>query len=665
MALREPIGAERSVESYRRQLPTRWVIATLLVLGACGFALFFFFVGNLKLTQMNGLGLVSVLPVAAIAGVVLIALAFMGGLTLPRAYPAALGPLLVSLVICLDGITALAEPAPRFPTTYQIAGFVQYVSATGHTAPGLAAYFSWPGFFALISLVTGGAGTHTMLTLLKLWPTLINLLCLAPLFLLMRSLRVSWQAQWLAAFFFVVGNWVGQDYFSPQSFNYLLYLVFVAILVNWFIGADRIEPLRYFRTSQLAQAYRRRHRTVQSGELPSPPISAGQKAFLLALLIALFTVSTVSHQLTPFFLIGACAGLVIAQRCTLRGLPIILGVIFAGYFTFGAVGYWSGHLSNVFSGIGHLGLNVSSGVNGRLQGSTPTHLIALHAKVVVAAVILGLAGLGLLRRRAVGISDRVLLVLLVIPVVLVGVASYGGEIILRTYLFMLPAACVLAALLFFPHRHHVRPNWRLLTVLAGCAVVLPVSFYVARYGNDAFEQVPPGELAASNWVYAHDAQGARLLWLSTDPATDVTPQMPWAYRDLTKVEYVPTLAPRNPASVHGLVTSLFLAGPGSYLIADRTQIAATQQTASYAPDWGGRFRASMASVPVVRVVYANDSAVIYTLNWPSTARHRPLDVSTAATTPRRFSWTRAGLIVFWLLLALLAARSSPASGAPQ
>lgn len=114
VALREPIGAERSVESYRRQLPTRWVIATLLVLGACGFALFFFFVGNLKLTQMNGLGLVSVLPVAAIAGVVLIALAFMGGLTLPRAYPAALGPLLVSLVICLDGITALAEPAPRF-----------------------------------------------------------------------------------------------------------------------------------------------------------------------------------------------------------------------------------------------------------------------------------------------------------------------------------------------------------------------------------------------------------------------------------------------------------------------------------------------------------------------------------------------------------------------
>ena len=43
------------------------------------------------------------------------------------------------------------EPEPRFPTGYQIAGFVDYVSRTGHTAPGLAAYFSWPGFFAAVA----------------------------------------------------------------------------------------------------------------------------------------------------------------------------------------------------------------------------------------------------------------------------------------------------------------------------------------------------------------------------------------------------------------------------------------------------------------------------------------------------------------------------------
>jgi hypothetical protein len=244
----------------------------------------------------------------------------------------------------------------------------------------------------------------------------------------------------------------------------------------------------------------------------------------------------------------------------------------------------------------------------------------------------------------------------VVPIALVGVVSYGGEITLRTYLFMLPAACVLAALLFFPDPRPVRPSWRVLTVLAGCAVILPVSFFLARYGNEAFEQVPPGELAASNWVYAHDGKGVQLLWLSTDPVNDVTPQMPWSYRDLTKVKYIPSLAPRDPASVHGIVRSLVDAGPGSYLIADRTQIAALQQTSSYPTDWGSRFHASMLSTPDVRVAFANNSAVIYTVSRPAAVPRQSLGLSTTAVAPHRYTWTRLGLILFWLLLAMLVGR---------
>ncbi len=438
------------------------------------------------------------------------------------------------------------------PTAYQIAGLVHYVSTTGHTAPGLAAYFSWPGFFALIAFLTGGAGTEGLATLLKVWPTMIDLLCLVPLFLLMRNLRISWRAQWLAAFFFVVGNWVGQDYFSPQSFAFLLYLVFVAILVNWFVDLDRSQP-RLLRKWQEALPYRRSSSSPLSpGELSPRPAGSGQKAFLLVLLVAIFTVATVSHQLTPFFMIGACAGLVVVRRCTLSGLPILLGVILVGYFSFATVGYWSGHISNVFSGVGHLGLNLSTGVSGRLAGSTPTHLLALHARVAVPVAIIGLAGLGWLQRRGRGTSDRVLLVLLVVPVA----PDRSGELRRGDHAPDLPVHVagrvrarrpgLLSGLASRPVR--TGAPWR---SLAACAVVLPVAFVLARYGNEAFEQVPPGELAASNWVYAHDSHGVRLLWLSTDPANDVTPQMPWAYRDLTKVLYVPALAPRDPASVEG------------------------------------------------------------------------------------------------------------------
>jgi O-antigen/teichoic acid export membrane protein len=625
---------------------------------AAGFALFLACLRGIDVTRMNGLGLLSVLPAGAIAGVVLLALAFMLGLARSRAHPAALGAALAGLVICLDGVTAFIEPEPRFPTAYQIAGFVDYISRTGHTAPGLAAYFSWPGFLALVSFLAGAAGTHGLLPLMRVWPVAIDLLCLPPLFLITRSLRVSWRARWLAGFLFAVGNWVGQDYFSPQAFSYLLYLVFVGILVNWFIpagvsGAPRLFPAA--RLAWLARLHRRIFGPVRPGERPPQPARTGQKAFLLALLIAIFTVTTASHQLTPFFMIGACAVLVLVRRCTLTGLPILFGVILAGWISFAAVDYWSGHTSSVFGGVGDLGSNLTTSVGGRLAGASPIHLLALHARVGLAAVIVGLAGLGLLRRRRRGIDDRVLVALLCAPVIMIGLQGYGGEMALRIYLFMLPAACVLAAYCFFPGPQAGRAAWPTAAILALCAMVLPVTFFLARYGNEAFEQVPPGELAAANWVYAHDAPEVRLLWLSPEPATDNTPEMPWAYADLSQVDYLPELAPRAPANVGGLVSALRRAGPGSYLIMTQTQVAALQQTASYASDWQQRFNAAMTAAPGVQVALANRSAVIYTLHWPPGSR-RPPAVRAAGAAHPASAWNVAGVIAAWLLMALLAAR---------
>ena len=51
---------------------------------------------GIDLARMNGLGLLSVLPAGAIAGVILVALAFVLGLALPKAHPVGLGAVLVS-----------------------------------------------------------------------------------------------------------------------------------------------------------------------------------------------------------------------------------------------------------------------------------------------------------------------------------------------------------------------------------------------------------------------------------------------------------------------------------------------------------------------------------------------------------------------------------------
>jgi hypothetical protein len=637
--------------------PIRWPTvpaAAIGALGLAGFLLFFASLRHVHLSHMNGLGLLSVLPHGAVAGVVILALAFVLGIALPRPHPLGLAAGLVALVICLDGVTAFIEPQPRFPTAFQIAGFIQYISSTGHATPGLAAYFSWPGFFALVSMVTGAAGTHGLLGLMRVWPMLIDLACLPPFFLIMRNLRIPWRAQWVAGFLFTVGNWVGQDYLSPQSFNYVLYLVFLAILVNWFTQ-PRLSANPHVIVSGLTRLHRRIFGILRPGELAPRPASTGQRAFLLAVLIAIFAVSTVSHQLTPFYLVGAATALVLVRRSSLTGLPVLLGVILIGWVSFAAVDYWSGHMSNIFGGFGNLGGNLTSSVGGRLMGSTSVHLLTLHAREGVAAVIVGMAILGLLRRRRKGFDDRVLIALFCMPILSIGLQSYGGEMALRIYLFLLPAACILAGCFFFADPKAGRANWRAIPVLALCAAILPVAFILVRYGNDAFEQIPTGEVAASNWIYSHDAQGARIQWLSSSPTIDNTPEMPWSYQDINKVLYLPVQAPLHPANVSGLVRGLRNSGPGTYLIATRTQETYLEQAAGYPAGWGSHFNQLMRAEPGVRVAFTNSAATVYTVGWPPGAHPRPLPPNGGRGSPTTIV-SVLGLVLLFTLIAVLMAR---------
>ena len=222
--------------SFFDQAP-KWLSTMLIaVLGAAGVALFFGTVGSAtpRLSDMNGLGMISILPATTVAGIALLGMAFVLALGMSRPRPLLLGALVAAIVICLDGVTVVLEPDPRFPTAYWIAGFVDYIYRTGHSSPALSAYFSWPGFFEVVAFIEHVVGSTNLMPVLKFWPVTIDLLSLVPMGLIVKRLHATWRAKWLALFIFTVGNWVGQDYFSPQSFNYLLYLFFLALLITYF-----------------------------------------------------------------------------------------------------------------------------------------------------------------------------------------------------------------------------------------------------------------------------------------------------------------------------------------------------------------------------------------------------------------------------------------------
>ncbi len=353
-------------------------------------------------------------PAGALAGLCLLVLTFTLLLGFGKAWNLLLGSLLAGIGCCLLAVTGTAGPAPGPASS---------------------------GSFARLAAVTGLTGQG--------WPAGIDLACLAPLWLLMRGLPVSWRARWLAALLFTLGSLAGRDASLAQSAGLLLYLCFIAILVSWF------------------------------GPAPSGTASRPDRGVLLGVLIAIFAAAAVSSELTPVFMLAACTGLVLLRGCRPAGLPVLLGATVTGWLGFAAPG-----------GVDQLAGNLTA-VSDR-AGGTGQHWLALGWIVLIAVF----AGIGLLRcrqaspDRRVPAADRTLAVLAAAPLAVFALPGAGGD----TALFALPPAAILAALAFFPRQRAERR--RLATAAASVlAVGMCLLVLVARDGNEEHARTPAAELA--------------------------------------------------------------------------------------------------------------------------------------------------------------------------
>ncbi|MFH8345686.1 lipopolysaccharide biosynthesis protein [Streptomyces sp. NPDC018045] len=593
--------------------------------------------GDADLDRMGGLGLISVLPAATLLGAVLLVLAFASALWLSRPRRALLAAVLVLTVVALHALPAVLEAEPRFPTAWQHLGFLDYIGRTGSAVPDLDARWSWPGFFAAARFLAEACGVTDFTEVLRWWPLTIQLLYLAPVLLLLKSVRAGWRAKWSATWLFALCGWVGQDYFSPQGFTYLLYLVFVAILLVW------------FRDPRVLGGRRR------PGEAEVLPAGRGQRVALLAVLALLFLASVAGHQLTPFVMLGVLTFLVLVRRTSLYGLPLLFGVMVVVWVGFLAEPYWSGHFDELFGGVGGIGGNVSSSVTGRIGGGDSTHKLVLYARVALAGGVLALACWGVLRRRAAGFSERSLLVLTFVPFLAFGMQSYGGEMALRVFMFALPGACVLGALALFPRAAGTRRGLGPLAALL-TGVVLVTGFLVARWGNEPFERVRPGEVAAMDYVHAHDRPTVRVLWPTNDTVNDVTPAMPWGAKDMERVQYVPVLAPRDPVLTDAVVDALRDAGPHSYFMLNRGQAESLRLGSGYAATWEQRLRTALDQRPELRRVMSNEHAALYELRQQPAGPVAEPDPGPVGPRITWTPWSVIGALAAGALILLLAAR---------
>ncbi len=588
------------------------VAPLLLTISAAG--LWLTSLTRIRLREMNDLGLVSVLPVSFFAALILLTLGFVLSLRQPQKFKQLHLAPIVLLVFILFGTTAVVENMPRFVTAWTHLGFAEYISRTGETATGLDARFSWPIFFSLTSFVTEAAGLENGLPFLSWAHVYFNLLYLGPLLLIYRSLTDDERLVQLGLWLFYIGNWIGQDYFSPQGFNYFLHLLILGLLLKWFQSPPPTASFLATAITHLNRLLGQRIRHfdkivnwIMPDNSPDAPGQPRQRAGMVIIIAILFAVIASSHQLTPFALLGSVAALVVFDRCSIRTLPILMAILIGAWISYMTVDFLSGHLETLTGDMGQVSGVVSANVSSRFQGS-PEHALVLYSKVVMALAIWGLAFLGGVRRLWNGHRDVTAVLLAGVPFALLALQSYGGEMMMRVYLFALPWMIFFLAGLFYPTPKHGR-SWMAGLIISLASLVLLAGFLITRYGNERMDYITASDVAAVRYLH-HIAPPDSLL-------VSATFNLPWRLQNVDQFDFETLDDEFEIGDLPSLMADSKDAGSEAYLILTHSQQTQAELFLGWEPGRWEQLEETLLASDQFRLIYRNNDAMIFILTGAS------------------------------------------------
>lgn len=504
------VAAPRGIGTVRadRRVGILVLLGLLTALSVIGWVVV---VQEIDARQITDIGLISVVPPTAYAFVGVLGVAFMAGLRLRPVPQLLLATQVASLVFMLYGAPALFEEMPRFVTSWLHVGFVDVIARTGELFPTRDARFDWPGFFALFAFLSNATGADDLLPILPWVPVVQAILYLLPLYLIYRSATGDLRLVWLGMWIFVLVNWVGQDYFSPQGMNILLLLTIAAIVLTWF---RRAPASRARITGWMARVPGLRSANALTLDPdgatdggPQGRVTDRQQIGLVVIIALLFGTSVASHQLTPFAVIGGLLLMLIAGRLRLWGMPLLMFVLVSTWLVFMATTFLDGRLAALLADVGRPDQFAESNVAGRLRGS-PGHVLVVQGRLVFTLLVWLLALVGGLRRLRAGRFDLSLALLAIAPFGLVLVQGYGGEMILRIFLFASPFMAFFAAAAFLPAAGSA--SLRLSAALVMATLVLVVGQLFTRYGNEKADLVTLEDYQAIAYVKTIAEPGAMI-----------------------------------------------------------------------------------------------------------------------------------------------------------
>lgn len=402
------------------------------------------------------------------------------------------------LLVALWLVPIILEGTPRFASTYKTMGFVEYVYRSGRLNPAdwELFYHNWPGFSLLSAALWIATGLESIYPAALLYPAFLHSLMAMVIYWMLRqpAQDIGFPNAWyLAGAFYLIANFVNQDYFSPQSVGYFLLSLITVLLVDrkrWLCDQDRIY---------------------------------GYKITLLILFAAL----AMTHILSSLVALALFIVFNRFDKKTYFNLVLFSIVVLVSWTIYGAVTYFDAHIANIVQDVFRLGRVWSANINHRIRGS-PEHVLVGQIRIAYAAC-LGLCGvvgwlfytktdirkIGTkfikkrfsLKQKALLCSvdkSRQLLFLdfLKVSIANLGVAGalvYGGESFMRAYLLMLVP-------LAFACISFVEPKKRLIWLLLFYILALPFHF-IAHYGNELVDYVSPGIIRGTDFLAQHSSGG--------------------------------------------------------------------------------------------------------------------------------------------------------------
>ncbi len=587
------------------------IVTILLLAGAL--VLWAWSLPDIDPDAMQELGLVTILPIAVWTSIGLVVLAFVLSLR-----PSTVrGPLpfltLTGLILVLHATPAIAYGTLRYSWAWKHLGIVDFIQRHHSLDPEatyLAAYHNWPAFFAAFATI--GDWLHLdslgLSEIARYFPPAMNFLYLLVLPQVFRRFTDDWRLIWLSCGLFLVGNWVGQDYFSPQGSAFLFYLVILAFV----LGPLQPVPAGSEPAAMPLSGRIRRFQLWASRAMPEPRVRPGSMLRITsaALVLALTLAIVATHQLTPLLLILALGGLFLLGRLGFGYVlfAIIAEIVWLFYF---ADAFFSASMNDLVAQFGAMNADMTAKL-ADLAVVSPAQRIVSMASRGLSAAIVALAVLGGIRRLLAHQVDGAAAALALAPMPLLVMTPYGGEIIFRAYYYALPFLAFFAAALIFPTLDKgVSRLWFLpMTVLT---LVLVAGFLLANNGKDRQYRFSPDEVAAADWLYTNAPSGSLLIEGSRN--------YPSQFRNYERFRYVPiSLEPpetRNEilADPTGVLGRWLSEAPkAGYVIITRSQQADVDDLGIMPKGALARIDVALMGSPRFILVKATADARVYALN---------------------------------------------------